>query len=124
MITLKEMAKIGVFNKQVGETGGYEVWIYPNDPGDKPHFHIINDEEEFSCCVEICSANYFKHEGKEDELNHKLRKSLIHFLKSPHRKLKPKTNWEYLCACWEDNNSGRELPDDIYENMPDYTKLR
>ena len=32
----KEMAKIGSFDTQVGKTGSYEIWIYTNDPGNKP----------------------------------------------------------------------------------------
>jgi hypothetical protein len=122
MIQLKEMAKIGTIDTQVGKTGSYEIWIYTNDGGDKPHFHIINDQTGFSSCVEICNAAYFKHEGKEDELNHRLKKSLVYFLKSKSKK-RNFTNWEYLCLSWDTNNSNRELPEEIYDNMPDYMTL-
>ena len=118
--SLKEMAKIGSIDKQVGKTGGYEIWIYTNDPGNKPHFHIVNEEKNFSCCVRIDVAEYFIHLGKEDTLNSALKKSLVYFLKSKHRKL-PITNWEYLCACWEDNNSTMPLDDDL--QMPNYLEL-
>lgn len=118
--SLKEMAKIGSIDKQVGKTVGYEIWIYTNDPGNKPHFHIINEEKNFSCCVRIDVAEYFIHLGKEDTLNSALKKSLVYFLKSKHRKL-PITNWEYLCACWEDNNSNMPLDDDL--QMPNYLEL-
>lgn len=119
---LKEMAKIGSIDTQVGKTGNYEIWIYTNDPGNKPHFHIINEENGFSCCIQICKPEYFIHEGKEDVLNHKLKKSLVHFLKSMNKKRKI-TNWEFLCMSWDSNNSNMELPDEIYDNMPDYMIL-
>lgn len=118
--SLKEMAKIGSIDKQVGKTGGYEIWIYTNDPGNKPHFHIVNEEKNFSCCVRIDVAEYFIYLGEEDTLNSALKKSLVYFLKSKHRKL-PITNWEYLCACWEDNNSNMLLDDDL--QMPNYLEL-
>ena len=122
-MVLKEMAKIGTISTQIGKTGGYEIWIYTNDPGDKPHFHIVNSEENFSCCVEIERPKYFIHEGKEDTLNHKLKRSLIYFLKSKHRKGRNITNWENLCMAWDDNNSNKELNPETYDNMPDYMKL-
>ena len=121
MISLKEMAKIGTIDTQVGKTGSYEIWIYTNDGGDKPHFHIINDQTGFSSCIEICNAAYFKHEGKEDELNHRLKKSLVYFLNQ--KRKRGITNWEFLCESWEANNSSMEIPDEIYDNMPDYMKL-
>lgn len=123
MIPIMEMAKIGSIDTQVGKTGNYEIWIYNREGDGIPHFRIVNEEEDFSCCVRILECDYFKHTGKEDTLNTKLKKSLNTFLKSPHRKNKKITNWEYLCACWDDNNSNYELPDDIGENMPDYLNL-
>jgi hypothetical protein len=121
-MVLKEMAKIGSIDTQVGKTGNYEIWIYTNDPGNKPHFHIINEQANFSSCIEILSANYFFHEGKEDTLNHKLKKSLVYFLQKENKKRKI-TNWEFLCLSWDANNSQMELPDEIYDNMPDYMTL-
>ena len=122
MVTLLEMTKIGSIDTQVGKTGNYEIWIYTNDSGNKPHFHIVNDQTGFSACIEICKPMYFKHEGKMDELNNKLKKSLVHFLSQTNKK-RNITNWEFLCLSWDINNSNMELPDDIYDNMPDYTLL-
>jgi hypothetical protein len=119
---LKEMAKIGSIDTQVGKTGNYEIWIYTNDPGNKPHFHIVNEQTGFSSCILICQPEYFEHEGKEDKLNHVLKKSLTYFLKSNNKKRKI-TNWEFLCMSWDSNNSTMELPEEIYDNMPDYMKL-
>lgn len=119
---LKEMAKIGSIDIQVGKTGNYEIWIYTNDPGNKPHFHIVNEQTGFSSCIEICRAEYFMHQGKEDVLNHKLKRSLVYFLNQKSKK-RNITNWEFLCMSWDSNNSNRELPDDIYDNMPDYNNL-
>lgn len=123
MIPIMEMAKIGSIDTQVGKTGGYEIWVYNREGDGIPHFHIINEEAQFSCCIKIQECDYFKHTGKENTLNNKLKKSLMMFLKSKHKKLKVVTNWEYLCACWDDNNSNYELPDDIGENMPNYLNL-
>lgn len=118
---LKEMAKIGEIDTQVGKTGNYEIWIYTNDAGNKPHFHIINEQTGFSCCVCILECDYFIHEGKEDTLNHKLKKSLVYFLNK--KRKTGLTNWAFLCESWDANNSKMELPDDIYWNMPDYMNL-
>lgn len=118
---LQEFAKIGTIDNQVGKTGSYEIWIYGRKGKDIPHFHIVNDQTGFSCCVKILECGYFIHTGKENVLTSKLKKSLVYFLTKPHRRLKDTTNWEYLCACWEDNNS--ELPEEIYENMPNYLNL-
>ena len=120
---LNEMAKIGTFGNKVGESGNYEVWVYNKEGDGIPHFHIVNSMENFSCCVKILKPDYFIHTGKEDTLNSKLKKSLINFLTSKHRKRKNITNWEYICMCWDDNNSNYELSEEIYDNMPDYTKL-
>ena len=120
---LNEMAKIGTFGNKVGESGNYEVWVYNKEGDGIPHFHIVNSEENFSCCVKILEPNYFIHTGKEDTLNSELKKSLINFLTSKHRKRKNITNCEYIFMCWDDNNSNYELPEEIYDNMPDYTKL-
>ena len=116
-----EMAKIGTFGTKVGETGNYVVWIYDEEGDGIPHFHIVNREKNFSCCVKILECDYFKHSGKDDILNSKLRKNLVAFLTSKHKYL-PVTNWDYLCAAWNDNNSNYEIP--IPTKMPDYTKLR
>jgi len=119
-----EMAKIGTFGSKIGETGNYEVWVYDREGDGIPHFHIVNKQEQFSCCVRILECDYFIHTGKENTLNAKLKKSLVMFLKKPHRKLHSVTNWEFLCACWDDNNSNYELPENIYDNMPNYLNLR
>lgn len=121
---IMEMAKIGTFGNKIGETGNYEVWVYDKEGNGIPHFHIVNKEDNFSCCIKILECDYFIHTGKEDTLNAKLKKSLVTFLTKPHRKLKGITNWQYVCACWDDNNSRYELPEEIYDNMPDYRNLK
>ena len=123
MVRLEEMAKIGSIDTQISKTGNYEIWVYNREGDGIPHFHITNNQNDFSCCVKILECGYFFHTGKEDVLNTKLKKSLIAFLKKPHRKLKNYTNWQYLCACWDDNNSAYELPEEAYDNMPDYMNL-
>ena len=45
---LKEMAKIGTIDTQIGKEGNYEIWIYNREGDGIPHFHITNDEDGFS----------------------------------------------------------------------------
>lgn len=114
---LEEMARLGFIND-------LEIYVRTDDPGKIPHFHICDREtkgQKFHTCVQISKCAYFKHTGKEDTLNSKQRKDLVEFLGKIH-KSKKFSNWEYLIAIWNDNNSDVEVPVDC--QMPDYTKLK
>lgn len=115
---LEEMARIGFIDN-------LEIFIWTDDPGNIPHFHIRDIStkgDEFNCCVRIDKAEYFKHTGKEDVLNHKQKKNLIEFLNSTSKlggiEIK---NWDKVIMYWNDNNSKLILPDDL--EMPDYNLL-
>lgn len=116
---LLEMARVGFIDDE------YEVYIHTDDPGNAPHFHILDAEtrgQKFHTCIKIESPEYFHHTGKEDYLNSNMRKELIKFLKSKPTKLKRyNTNWEVVVDMWNANNSKANVPDDL--PMPDYTKL-
>lgn len=114
---LMEMANIGsIDNKLV-------VIIRMNDPGNIPHFHIVDKAtlgRDFHTCIKIETPEYFHHEGKEDVLNSKQRKNLNDFLKNKNEL--GVTNWKYLVTTWNINNSNKSVDKDIVQ--PDYTKLK
>ena len=112
-----EMAQIG------GIDNNLVAYVRSNDPGNIPHFHIVDKStlgSKFHTCVKIESPEYFHHTGKEGVLNSKQRKSLVNFLNS----LTPLeiSHWEFLLLTWNTNNSNKKLRMDL--PMPDYTKLK
>lgn len=112
---LLEMAQIGTFGK-------YTIIVWTNDPGNVPHFHVVDSAtrgNSFNTCIKIESAEYFHHEGKEDTLNTKERKELLKFLNSKDKW--GEQNWVVLLKEWERNNSKTSI--DINLPIPDYTKL-
>lgn len=112
---LLEMAQIGTFGK-------YTIIVWTNDPGNIPHFHVVDSAtrgNSFNTCIKIESAEYFHHEGKEDTLNTKERKELLKFLNSKDKW--GEQNWVVLLKEWERNNSKTSI--DINLPIPDYTKL-
>lgn len=113
MIRLEEMARVGIVGK-------LEVVIFTDDPGMIPHMHIRDAAtrgRDFHCCLRLDKPAYFKHTGKEKELNVKQEKDLIEFLQSSHKTMKC-SNWDYLCALWNDNNSSVSVV--VGSAMPNY----
>ena len=114
---LNEMARVGF------TSDSYEIYVRTNDSGNIPHFHYwdtLTKGDVFHTCIRIDSPEYFHHTGKEDELNSKQKKSLIQFLLKQHSTLGI-SNWKYLIALWNDNNS--DVYVDIDSEMPDYSTL-
>lgn len=112
---LNEMARVGII-------GGYEIYVHTDDPGKIPHFHIWDYStkgEKFHTCIKIEVAEYFNHNGKEDKLNHKLKKELVDFLEKPYNTYL--TNWQLLLIMWNINNSDVKVDED--QEMPDYMTL-
>ena len=115
---LLEMARLGYFDD-------YEIFVFTNDSGKIPHFHIRDSNtmgQKFHTCIRIDKAEYFHHTGKEDILNKKERKELVNFLNSKYRNRDNETNWSHLVDLWNDNNSDIELDDNT--NMPDYINIK
>ena len=113
---IMEMASIGDIDSQL------TIIIRMNDPGNIPHFHIVDKTtlgSKFHTCVKIESAEYFHHTGKEDVLNTKQRKSLVNYLSATNKR--GLSNWEYLVTTWNYNNSNMNIDEEL--PMPDYTKL-
>lgn len=111
-----EMAQIGTFSK-------YTIIVWTNDPGNIPHFHIVDSStrgEKFHTCLKIESPEYFHHSGKEDILNNKERKELLKFLNSKDKW--GEQNWIVLLKEWDRNNSNSYI--DINQVIPDYLKLK
>ena len=115
---LTEMARIG-------SLGELSMYVRTNDPGNYPHFHIIDENtmgQQFHCCVRIDCAQYFKHTGKEDVLNSSKRKELVEFLTSASEDEPEKTNWQVVLVEWNRNNSNKKVPLDL--TMPNYKDLK
>ena len=113
---IMEMASIGDIDSKL------TIIIRMNDPGNIPHFHIVDKTtlgSKFHTCIKIETAEYFHHTGKEDTLNTKQRKLLVNYLSSKNRR--GDLNWEYLVTTWNYNNSSVLVDENI--PMPDYTKL-
>ena len=114
---LMEMASIGDIDSKL------TIIIRMNDPGNVPHFHIVDKTtlgSKFHTCIKIESAEYFHHTGKEDVLNTKQRKLLVNYLSSTNRR--DDLNWEYLVTTWNYNNSSVLVDENI--PMPDYINLK
>ena len=113
---INEMSQVGTFSK-------YTIIVWTNDPGNIPHFHIVDSNtrgEKFHTCLKIESPEYFHHSGKEDVLNNKERKELLKFLNSKDKW--GEQNWIVLLKEWERNNSNSSI--DINQVIPDYLKLK
>ena len=127
-ILLRDSDKENIYGMaRVGFSGDLEVYVNTNDGGKIPHFHLRNsvDWKKFHTCIQITSAEYFLHEGKEDVLNSSQRKDLDEFMRSKVtlKKYKDKfdNNWELVCFLWDMNNSDVMIPDDA--EQPNYLEL-
>lgn len=113
---LLEMAKVGELDNKL------VVYIRSNDPGNIPHFHIVDKStlgDKFHTCIKIEVAEYFHHTGKEDTLNSKERKQLVDFLNKNDKW--GDNYWKIVIQEWNRNNSDYDINPNL--SMPDYTKL-
>ena len=97
--------------------------MWTNDPGNIPHFHIVDTStrgEKFHTCIRIEKPEYFHHTGKENILSSKERKQLVDFLNKNDKW--GEQNWIVLLKEWERNNSNISI--DINQPIPDYSKLK
>lgn len=119
---LLEISRVGFISK----SPVLEIYIYTDDPGNIPHFHIRdykkngNSGEEFHTCIEFKTNRYFHHTGKEDILNKHQRKLLCDFLKKTEQD-ELESNWNILIKEWNRNNSNIKIPTNL--PMPDYTTI-
>lgn len=113
---LLEMAQIGVLDNK------YVIVVWTNDPGNIPHFHIMDKVtrgSNFHTCIKIESAEYFHHTGKEAKLNAKQKKELMKFLNDTDKW--GENNWIVLLKEWDRNNSHTSI--NINTPMPNYNEL-
>ena len=119
-----EMPRIGYVPLK---TTKYEVWVYSNDEGMTPHFHMFSKGKRFETCIQLDAGNYFLHKPNHTPLsNRSLKKDLIKFLTSTNTNDEHKnnviTNWEAACIFWNQNDDRPNV--DISRGMPDYSQLR
>ena len=115
---LDEMATIGMLTPKL------RILVYTNDPGNIPHFHIVDSDTNghfFNCCIEIKNNRYFKHGAKTDTLNNRDRKGLVGFLNSIDKDFGI-PYWRVLLIEWNRNNSNVQVDKD--QPMPDYLHMR
>ena len=119
------MARVGFI--PVGTTNTIEVYVWTNDPGKVPHFHVRkygkNGHYEWETCIRYDSADYFLHGRHKDKLpDKKIAKQLDEMLRQVNPKLRNQTTfWQSCIDQWNLNNSDVELDPDI--EQPDYTQL-
>ena len=115
-----EMAQIGRMSNPL-----WYLWIWPNDGGNIPHFHISDVPPtrrggSFHCAIKLKEAEYFKHGSYTDEITSvKRRKELVDFLQS--KTDLGITMWQFALFTWNQNNSEAKV--DVNLEIPDYTKL-
>jgi hypothetical protein len=120
---LDEMARVGYIG------GKFEVYVWTDDPGNIPHFHIRDTNSngnEFETCVRLDKPEYFLHGHYRDKLNSSQKKALNEFMRDTPKTNKYDTNYELAVDMWNLNNSSTSIaPEQDNGNIviPDYTKL-
>lgn len=107
----------------------YMIYVNSDDGGKIPHFHYVDAismgkdrKKGFHTCIKITEASYFKHGNHTDELNSSQKKALHQFLSKPFKQSNFHiTNWEFIVAAWNDNNSDVLVDESLA--MPDYRNL-
>lgn len=119
------MARIGWVPANSNKT--IEVYVWTNDPGRTPHFHVRkygkNNRSEWEVCILYESCDYFMHGKYKGKLSSRqIAKELDRML----RQIDPnsrnsETYWQTAISEWNRNNSKVVL--DLNLEQPDYTKL-
>lgn len=114
---IEEMARLGYID-------GFEIIVFTDDSGNKPHFHIRDAAtrgQDFHTCIEIKHPRYFHHTGKEDILNSKMKRKLIEFFETASEDFEKMNNWQVMLRMWNSNNSKMKVMPN--QEMPDYRTL-
>lgn len=133
---LQDRKPILMENKVV-TLGDMEVWLFPKDKGNLPHFHIKDSNshgKRLHTCIQLRKNNYFLHEGKMKIITDGHKRHLIDLWLSakPDRydlhkfldnyKGKVPNNWYMLCLMW--NKTERQQYVDLEKvTKPDYTTI-
>ena len=113
---LLEMAKVGEMDDRL------VIYIRSNDPGNIPHFHIVDKTtlgDKFHTCVKIDKPEYFHHTGKEDTLNSRQKKNLVEFFKKSDKW--GDNYWKIVLQEWNRNNSHIEADPKL--QTPNYLEI-
>jgi hypothetical protein len=121
LVSFVNEKNIGDLNLQ-NKVGNCFICVYGNE-GPVPHFHIKSKRtKDFECCIEIYNERYFDHGSKTSHLNGFQLEILDNWLRLQSKYDISKSNWQYICFLWKQNNG--PLVEGIKErkDQPDYKK--
>lgn len=110
--------KIGTFK---GKKYLLDVFVWTNDPGHIPHFHVRDKDLNIDSCVMINENRYFEHGTHTGKLNSKQRKALNDFLKEKNDNYFGLLNYQVVIAVWNSNNSNTKVNKN--QQQSDYTTI-
>lgn len=106
-------------NEVVDRPGGKpicDVYVYPNDSGQKPHFHFILRSNKVEGCIRLDTNEYFIHGSHKGTMNNDQLKILDNWLNQKNNKYNEFTNWEYAKYIWNQNENRSKVNIDIKPN--------
>lgn len=107
-------------NIRFKHTDNLEIWVYPNDNGKIPHFHVKRDGKP-DACIMIMDNQYFTHGSHTGTLNKKESGLLNDWLKQIVENAG--TMWTVIRDDWNANDErGTSVPPNIAQ--PDYSYIK
>lgn len=108
-------------NIRFKHTDNLEIWVYPNDNGKIPHFHVKRDGKP-DACIMIMDNQYFTHGSHTGTLNKKESGLLNDWLKQIVKNTGT-SMWTVIRDDWNANDErGTEVPINIAQ--PDYSYIK
>lgn len=111
--------------RQVGQFVKYSVYVYSNDHGNIPHFHVkdtATNGSKFHTCIEIKQNKYFQHGSKRDSFNNQEKKELDKFLHQKYPRNGEGNNWDFIANFWNECNPTNTIPFNL--EQPNYSILK
>lgn len=115
--------------KTEGSESKMSIWVYPNDDGNIPHFHVERGKSsKFSCAIKLEKAEFFPHGLHKDILINDDCKTIDKIMDKPTtcKEYKGSTVWQACVKVWNNEVAKRQskpkISDDIVK--PDYSKMR
>lgn len=107
-------------NIRFKHTDNLEIWVYPNDNGKIPHFHVKRNGKP-DACIMIMDNQYFTHGSHTGTLNKKESGLLNDWLKQIVENIG--TMWTVIRDDWNANDErGTSVPPNIAQ--PDYSYIK
>lgn len=107
-------------NIRFKHTDNLEIWVYPNDNGKIPHFHVKRNGKP-DACIMIMDNQYFTHGSHTGTLNKKESGLLNDWLKQIVENIG--TMWTVIRDDWNANDErGTSVPPNI--DQPDYSYIK